>query len=572
MLVFDTKNQTFRQIMGNGLKYSVPRFQRDYSWTQSQWHDLWQDIVHLGTSSEKPRIPHYMGYLVLQSADNKNFTIIDGQQRLTTISIIILAALYRLKNLKGDDEQKNTQRIATLMNSFIGSKNPVSLQVENKLTLNRNNKNFFESYLSRLRQPPVRKIKYSEKLTGEALEYFKDKLFKECQTGESIAKKIESIVDHLIFTTLTVPHVANAYTVFETLNARGVQLSTPDLVKNYLFSLIDDREALHEQEIEQLERQWSRIIEQLERHQFSQFIRVDWNSRNNFTRKSDLFKTIRECLNTKTKACQYLDVLEEHSEVYAALQDDNDDFWKRYQGGVYNKQSLKLSLKTLKLFNIKTPHSVLLSAFDRFNPGDFIQFLRHIEAITMRYNIICGERHGDQEKIYSQVACKIKNLKDSYYKTDILKGFKEIYPSDEDFVHKFSIKQLKTRQTSKKARYLLYRIENHISGGKKPDLDYLSVEHILPVHPTESWIKKFENADQMEDYMDRIGNLTLLSQADNKQLSRLDFNKKKQHFAQSTLHINRKCAEYDVWNEHSILQNQKWLAEQARQIWKLPPG
>ncbi len=72
---FNTANQTYRQLMGNGLAYRVPRFQRDYSWTQDEWDDLWQDIQGVLAGGEPA---HYMGYLVLQTQDNKAFHVIDG--------------------------------------------------------------------------------------------------------------------------------------------------------------------------------------------------------------------------------------------------------------------------------------------------------------------------------------------------------------------------------------------------------------------------------------------------------------------------------------------------------------
>ena len=88
---FNTRNDTYRKLLGNGLTYRVPRFQRDYSWGEDEWDDLWQDI--LGTVPTDGEPAHYMGYLVLQTTDDKQFDIIDGQQRLTTLSILVLAAL-----------------------------------------------------------------------------------------------------------------------------------------------------------------------------------------------------------------------------------------------------------------------------------------------------------------------------------------------------------------------------------------------------------------------------------------------------------------------------------------------
>jgi uncharacterized protein with ParB-like and HNH nuclease domain len=85
-----TSDKTYRQLMGNGLRYEVPKFQMDYTWEAEQWDDLWQDIKML---LAEPDDEHYMGYLVLQTSDNKTFQIIDGQQRLTTMSLVVLAAL-----------------------------------------------------------------------------------------------------------------------------------------------------------------------------------------------------------------------------------------------------------------------------------------------------------------------------------------------------------------------------------------------------------------------------------------------------------------------------------------------
>ncbi|MDP2362090.1 MAG: DUF262 domain-containing protein, partial [bacterium] len=92
---FKTENNTFRKLIGNGLAYRIPRFQRDYSWTEDEWEDLWADL--LGTLKPGGDPAHYMGYLVLQSSDDKVFEVIDGQQRITTISLIVLAVLKNLQ-------------------------------------------------------------------------------------------------------------------------------------------------------------------------------------------------------------------------------------------------------------------------------------------------------------------------------------------------------------------------------------------------------------------------------------------------------------------------------------------
>ena len=91
--LLETKTVTFREIIGNGKKYVVPLYQRDYSWKEEQWEDLWLDIDNLKGKTDV----HYMGSVVLKSEENKTFTVIDGQQRFITLSIIILAALKNIQ-------------------------------------------------------------------------------------------------------------------------------------------------------------------------------------------------------------------------------------------------------------------------------------------------------------------------------------------------------------------------------------------------------------------------------------------------------------------------------------------
>lgn len=159
---FKTENNTYRKLIGNGLTYRIPRFQRDYSWTDEEWEDLWSDI--LGTVQTGGEPAHYMGYLVLQSQDDKTFDVI-------------------------------------------------------------------------------------------------------------------SVTDEL-----------NAYKVFETLNARGVRLSSTDLLKNYLFSVLNKANQ-HAHEMQALEDRWESMVSRLGAESFPDFLRTHWISRKTFVRQSDIFNS-----------------------------------------------------------------------------------------------------------------------------------------------------------------------------------------------------------------------------------------------------------------------------------------
>ena len=169
---FNTKNDTFRKLMGNGLTYRIPRFQRDYSWTVEEWEDLWMDI--LGTIRDGGEPAHYMGYLVLQSDNDKVFDVIDGQQRLTTISLIVLAVLKNLQRLidDGKDAERNKSRMEQIRQTYIGYLDPVTLVPRSKLSLNRNNDHYYQTYLVPMGHLPQRGFRASEHSLRKAFEWF----------------------------------------------------------------------------------------------------------------------------------------------------------------------------------------------------------------------------------------------------------------------------------------------------------------------------------------------------------------------------------------------------------------
>ncbi len=231
----NTSNDTFGRLMGNGLHYEVPKYQRDYSWDKEQWSDLWYDLMQMIDENDS----HYMGYLVLQTADDKNYQIIDGQQRLTTLCVLILAVVDILLKLPCTEKEKedNKKRAENIRSTYIGNMDMLTLTSVNKLVLNRNNDHFYRTYLSTLQEMPKRGLKASERLLKSAFETFKAYLTASYKTAEELVIFVENLVNNIFFTVITVTDELNAFKVFETLNARGVQLSSSDLLKNYIFSV-----------------------------------------------------------------------------------------------------------------------------------------------------------------------------------------------------------------------------------------------------------------------------------------------------------------------------------------------
>lgn len=559
---FNTSNQTFRKLMGNGLVYRVPQFQRDYSWEEEQWDDLWQDI--LASQSPGRESAHYLGYLVLQTKDDRYYDIIDGQQRLTTLSLIVLTVLKRLNELadKGQEAENNRRRSEELRKTYIGYLDPVTLIAQSKLTLNRNNDRFYQTYLVPLAELPRRGLKASEQLLRKAFDWFSSRLAqnKAIQSGESLARFLDNLSDRLFFTVITVTDELNAFKVFETLNARGVRLSSTDLLKNYLFSIVHAAGS-HPTEMNEVEAKWETITGKIGSDSLPDFLRVYWNSRHPLTRHSELFKTIRREVQNKAQTFHLLRELDRDADIYAAFGNPADDFWTDEQ---------KKAIAELDLFGIRQPFSLLLIAYHTVDQETFTRLLKACVVISLRYNLIGGLSPGDQEGVYNRAAEQLADLQISNL-PDLLQLLRPIYPSDEQFRNAFKEKQLRTTNTRNKrvARYLLFRIESHLTNhawdfnSKQYDL-----EHILPESPQDGW-ESFTDED-VDRFVHRLGNLTILEHSRNRDLGNKAYTLKAEVYEQSAFGLTQRVAEENQdWNPGRIVARQNWLATQATAIWKV---
>ena len=561
---FNTTNSTFRQLMGNGMSYRVPLFQRDYSWGIDEWDDLWQDLVAL--FGEDPEPAHYMGYLVLQSADNRTFDIIDGQQRMTTLSLLMLAAVAHLTDLAapGDPADPQRRRAEQLRSNYIGYLDPVSLVPRSKLTLNRHNDRFYQHYLVPLESLPQRGLNASEHLLRRAFLWFRERIKERSgDDGESVARFVDGAVDKLFFTIITVTDELNAFKVFETLNARGVRLSATDLLKNYLFSVVS-RDDVHEADINNLESRWEGVVGLLGSESLPEFLRVFWNSRNRLVRKADLFKTMRSAIGDRASVFELIRDMDRHARVYAALRRPEDDSWTAEE---------RNSLAQLQMFNVRQPLALLLAAFEQFAERDragFGRFLQAIAVVSFRYNVICGRQSNEQEVVYNQIARELSAGEIASAQAAIAK-LRPVYPEDAEFRAAFADKALRTTsaRNNKVVRFILFRLEAQLSGQRfEFESAKYSIEHVLPENPRDDWLQFDDQQREASTY--RLGNMTLLTTADNRDLGNSGYADKRLVYQQSDFAITRKLAEdFDTWTVEKIRSHQVWMARQATGIWRI---
>ncbi|MFA0335268.1 MULTISPECIES: DUF262 domain-containing protein [unclassified Vibrio] len=566
-----TANENFRQLVGHNVTYSIPPFQRDYSWGEENWEELWFDILAMYSGEDDAETEHYMGYLVLQeSANKKSSAVIDGQQRITTISIIILSALNHLQSLikKDLDSENNLKRENVLRESYIGYIDPITLRSRSKLTLNKHNDRFYQTYIAvNSEYIPARNLKASEHLLRKAYHWYSNKIETRFgftkESGQEVTAFIDSLVDKLFFTVISVTDELNAFKVFETLNARGVKLSSTDLLKNYLFSVLS-KDNPHNSVLEDLESSWEHITGLLSSESFPELLRIFWNSKNKLVRKKDLFKTIQKAIDTQAKAFQLVTDLEYNAEIYANLRDPNSAIWDVAE---------REALSQLIMFGVKQPMAMLMSSYRRFFDTDrqtFTKILQSISVISFRYNVICSLPPQDQEGLYSSVATRIENSDLTSY-VEVIDALRDIYPDDTHFTAAFTSKQLKTTNTrnQKVVQYILTKLE-HSESGNSIDLttNQFNIEHILPQRAGAGW-DQFNSVRQQQSIY-RLANMVILEKSINKNIGNCPYEVKRESLKKSAVVITAGLANfYDDWTPETIDSRQKFLAKKAKTIWRV---
>lgn len=561
--LLDTKTLSFNDIIGNGKIYKVPHFQRDYSWTEDNWEDLWNDIVTINENKES----HYMGSIVLLNKGNSIYQIIDGQQRFTTLSILSLAVISKLKELVSNDIEKeeNAERIELLMKDYIGQKDSVSLTYSSKLFLNENNDSFYQRRLLAFTKPiNIKKLLDSEKLLWRAYEFFVSKvneLYKNINDGRILASFLKNTVGkNLLFIQITVEDELNAYTVFETLNSRGVELTSTDLLKNYLFSLV----AKSTSDLEQVKKQWKKIIDIIGLKNFPIFLRHYLNSKMKLINKGYLFKAIKSAVQKDEDVFTLLDSLEESAYIYVALGNPSDEYWKE------DKELIE-AIDALKLFGVTQHKPLLMISHKYLEANNFKKLLKAIVSISYRYSVIGRHQTNIMDKIYNKASILIYNSNGSIGVSEILNSIKELYISDDDFKNSFEGKTFNTNNSchKKQARYTLYKIEGQIKNGNKYDYtsDSGTIEHILPENLTQEWEQIFSEDEHIRNVY-KIGNFTLLESNKNRDIADKVFSTKEKIYHTSKYAITN-MIEASEWNINALKHRQSKLADIACGIWKI---
>lgn len=538
----------------------VPEFQRSYAWTDEEVSQLWEDLTE---SIENNKNEYFIGPIVVKSSDT-HLALIDGQQRLTT-SLILISIIRRIFRIGGDNE-----RADWLRNKYFGEQDIITLRTSEKFFMNQENNDVFRNFViddASKELVLAEQNKYLKKnsnyLLLQAIVVLWESIEKyqgESHGHERLLELHNYLFEKVKILVLSVQDEADAYIIFETLNDRGRSLDTMDLLKNHLFSKAKGY-------LNEVKSEWEVVKE----HLFNidpknRFLNHFWSSLHGRTSKTGLFRVIRDHIGNASDAVEFAKKLSSASRVYSALQNSSSSLWSNHD------QETKKGIMVLRLLDSQQSLPVLMAAYNKFNKDEFRKLVNVMVVMAVRYNLICEGRTGVSSNYYAEIPKKIND--DTFKKSaHVFRHLKPIYPSDEEFLEAFKIKSL---TDTKKARYLLSEIENSESGSEKianSDPDVVNLEHIMPKAQNQNWTEEVTQIpnDSKNYYVNRLGNMALVSKDDNKRVGSKSFSiKKEELFSRKSGFVTTlRIAESESWDKNSIEERQGYLADIAIKVWRI---
>jgi len=538
----------------------IPIYQRTYSWTKSQCKQLWQDIERVAKDDSVPA--HFIGSIVYiqegiyHATSAQQMLVIDGQQRLTTVSLLLLA----LANVIGDSDKHEINRTAIL--EYYLFNRLMKGEQAYKMMLTQSDKETFIALLDNLELPSSP----SPRLVAN-YDFFVDRIQKSTLSIDEIYSGISKL---LIVDVSLDRQNDNPQLIFESLNSTGLDLTQADLIRNYILM------GMVPEEQEEIYRRYWYPMEQSFGH--AQYAKLfDRFMRDYLTIKSDIgdIPNIGAVYSEFKKYIQDKDVFDVIDDVYQfsryfvrlAFPERNEDH--EIRGFMSNINTLKVDVA----------YPLLLESFDDFERhqlitrDEFIEILELVESYVIR-RVIVGIPTNSMNKTFATFKRDIK--KDDYlnsikYAFSKLSSYRR-FPSDNEFAEAFIIKDIYNLR--QRRNYLLSRLENY-DRKEWVNIEEYTIEHIMPQNPNLSseWQQELgENWQEVQErYLHTIGNLTLTGY--NPELSDRPFLNKRDMdggFADSPLRLNRTLAKVDQWTVEEIVSRAIHLAKIAQDIWRYP--
>jgi uncharacterized protein with ParB-like and HNH nuclease domain len=579
--------------------FSVPDFQRNYSWTDVEIRQFWLDLESVleGQSED-----HFLGPIVTLESSTGRTPLIDGQQRITTL-IILASVLRDTLMIKMEDPTLEINGA-----SFFISQNFLKILFLNDMTTSRLQSNYqigkiFEDYIVRNPTTPERKhfgtnptmltkkdlrmsknLKSAQILLSELCVKWIEKHSGTEERKRAVQKLYEVMSNRIQFLYIEVGNEEDAFTIFETLNDRGLKLSASDLIKSFLLRrIIEQSPATDRAEIID---SWEKIPTYLEAYDISSFLRHYLLTQEQVpVQKKKIFSILKQDIEDQAKtdpksAKNKLDDLISSAFHYGRLlgtesiSEDSPEIQRRL--GLLEMVGDSYRVFLLRVLQLG------------YTDDDFLMAIKSVEKLAFRW-AICGENAQVLETKFQTLAHELLPNNPENLKQVCLKMIMDS-PGDEAFSAAF------TTRTSRDTRMQAYVMRSLCYGITEIDVTTdryeVSVEHIAPQNPTaessEYWYdmvapkESVGNELNYEDFVYKWGNITILEKKLNssvgpaiwptKRDGKPEINPKFKGYKASNIEVTKHLLNLENWSAKSIEKRSEWIASQALIYWdrKLP--
>lgn len=531
----------------------IPIYQRLYSWEKEQCKQLWDDIIKIGGNDKMDG--HFIGSILyaldgIYTTSHNELLIIDGQQRLTTITLLLTA----LRNHLSDEVKRKEIENHYLINSNKDGDKKF------RLILSDSDKDTLLSLIDKDRRKPSEP---SSKIV-ENFKLFEEWVSKNTNKLETIFKGLEKL---MIVEIALEKGKDDPQLIFESMNSKGIELTQADLIRNYIVI---------ETEVEKQEDFYNQYWRAME-EEFKQDKKQDKKLFDRFVRHYLTIKT-REIPNINKVYAAFKDYQQKEGIKIEALLQDLQKYCGYFCQIKFKKESdkdLNKALGFLVDLDMDVVYPLLLELYSDYSDGvlsqqDFISIIALTESYLVR-RAVCGLATNSLNKVFPSFTKHIQ--KDEYFKS--LKAHfgylteKQRFPNDDEFRNSFITIDF---YKFKKREYFFERLENFDRKERVYTHEY-TTEHIMPQKLTEEWERDLgENFKEIHDkYLHTIGNLTLTGYND--KYSNKSFQEKQgmeKGFKDSPLRLNQSLRDLESFGEEEIKKRANDLADWALKIWTYP--
>jgi len=536
-------SETKLQPIIEGTKqYVVPLFQREYSWGKDEWQVLWNDLIEL-SELDNPR-EHFIGSIVTMPTMSvpegvAKYLLIDGQQRLTTIFILLAVLRNKLLN-SGEEELAEEINNTLIVNQY---KKGID---HYKLLPTQSDRDCYKKLIDSKEMLPTGKV-------SDAYRYFERKL----QQTYIDPKKLQKIIsNNLSIVSIVLDKDDNPHLVFESLNAKGRPLTQADLIRNYFFMRIhvDQQDKIYKN-------YWKPMQDSLGEN-LTEFIRHYLMKDGTTIKQGDVYFSLKDKVNQESAFDHLIDLFKFSQYYYKILYPNNEP----------NVRVRKILTRIYRL-EVTTVYPFLLNCYHDYNNNainedDFVAVLGILENFLIR-RFVCNVPTNQLNKIFPSLYITVKGKGTDNF-IDELKNVLQSkrYPKDTQF-------RLRLKDTNlygsgdrlRKTKLILESIEEAFNHKEQVSFTDLSIEHVMPQTLNEHWqIYLGEDWELTHDLLlHTLGNLTLT--AYNAELSNDDFNSKRNRLIESHLEMNKYFSKKLTWKKEDIEERTEYLTVVILSIW-----